>query len=283
MKAPSWALRRSPHSARTASGSWRRGHDAGQDGVLPVVADVGDAVGPAHHLALGGRRRRARPAVVARSRRAVSAAQVERSEGDVGAPRRVVEPTGQVGVERVLAGVAARPVAAVVAEGDRLGEGHVQPAGPGDGRGDLGHLERVGEPGALVVLRGRRRPGSCRPAGGTTSECRMRSRSRSKQVRQASGCSGSVRVAGVGGPRRSRRQQRVLELPGAPIVPAAPAVEPGPGGPTRGAGPDAGARVGVGQADGPGIARHGRCPAGTALRLPGRGRAVHVQQSAPSQ
>ena len=41
---------------------------------------------------------------------------------------------------------------AVVAEGDGLGERDVQPAGPGDGGGDLRHLERVGQPGALVVL-----------------------------------------------------------------------------------------------------------------------------------
>ena len=68
------------------------------------------------------------------------------------APRRVVEPAGHVGVERVLAGVAAGPVAAVVAEGDGLGEGHVEAAGPGDGGGDLRHLERVGEAGALMVL-----------------------------------------------------------------------------------------------------------------------------------
>ncbi len=67
-------------------------------------------------------------------------------------PRRVVEALGDVGVEGVLAGVAARAVTAVVAEGDGLGEGHVQPAGAGHPGGHLGHLEGVGEPGPLVVL-----------------------------------------------------------------------------------------------------------------------------------
>ena len=53
----------------------------------------------------------------------------------------------------ILGGVTARAVAAVVAEGDGLDQGHVEPAGPGDGRGDLRHLEGVGQPGALVIGR----------------------------------------------------------------------------------------------------------------------------------
>ena len=48
--------------------------------------------------------------------------------------------------------MAARAVAAVVAEGDGLGEGDVEAAGAGDGRGHLGDLEGVGEPGPLMVL-----------------------------------------------------------------------------------------------------------------------------------
>ena len=43
-------------------------------------------------------------------------------------------------------------VPAVVAEGDGLGEGHVEADGPGDGRGHLGHLQGMGEAGALVVV-----------------------------------------------------------------------------------------------------------------------------------
>ena len=76
-----------------------------------------------------------------------------RGARDTSAPHGgVVEPLGQVGVERVLAGVAAGTVPAVVAQGDGLGERHVEPAGPGDGRGHLGHLEGVGQPGPLVVV-----------------------------------------------------------------------------------------------------------------------------------
>ena len=151
MKAPSCAARRSPQRARTDSGSRRGGDDAGGDGVLPVVADVGDAVGPAHHLALGGGRGRPGPAVVADAVEGLGA-QVERGQRDVGPPRGVVEAAGEVGVEGVLAGVAARAVAAVVAEGDGLGERHVEPAGPGHAGGHLGHLQGVGEAGPLVVL-----------------------------------------------------------------------------------------------------------------------------------
>ena len=66
-------------------------------------------------------------------------------------PRGVVEALGQIGIQSVLAGVAARSVPAVVAEGDGLGQGHVEPARPGHRRRHLGHLEGVGQPGPLVV------------------------------------------------------------------------------------------------------------------------------------
>ena len=59
----------------------------------------------------------------------------------------------EVGAERVLAGVAAWPVPAVVTEGDGLGQGDVEPERRGDATGDLRHLERVCQPGALVVVR----------------------------------------------------------------------------------------------------------------------------------
>src|SRR5207248_11331525 len=47
---------------------------------------------------------------------------------------------------------AAGTVAAVVAKGDGLGEGDVEQGGTGDTGGDLGHLEGVGEAGALMVV-----------------------------------------------------------------------------------------------------------------------------------
>jgi hypothetical protein len=68
------------------------------------------------------------------------------------APHGVVEPAGHVRAERVLAGVAARAVPAVVAERDRLGECDVEAEGLSDRRGHLGDLEGVREPGALVVV-----------------------------------------------------------------------------------------------------------------------------------
>src|SRR5687767_13775418 len=54
--------------------------------------------------------------------------------------------------ESLFAGVSARAVPAVVPEVDRLGEGDVEPGGPGHGGGDLGHFQGVGEPGALMVI-----------------------------------------------------------------------------------------------------------------------------------
>ena len=54
-------------------------------------------------------------------------------------------------VERLLAGVAERRVAGVVAEPDRLDEILVQPQRAGDDAGDPGRLERVGHARAVVV------------------------------------------------------------------------------------------------------------------------------------
>ena len=56
------------------------------------------------------------------------------------------------GLKASSRGVAARPVAAVVPEGDRLGQCHVEPDGAGDRGRHLRHLDRVGQPGALMVL-----------------------------------------------------------------------------------------------------------------------------------
>ena len=83
----------------------------------------------------------------------VSAHRLSGGERDVGAPHaRGRSPPATYGRQRVLAGVAARAVAAVVAERDRLGERDVEAERPGDRRGHLGDLEGVGEPGALVVV-----------------------------------------------------------------------------------------------------------------------------------
>ena len=60
-------------------------------------------------------------------------------------------PSARARVERLLAGVAERRVAGVVAEPDRLDEILVQPQRAGDDAGDPGRLERVGHARAVVV------------------------------------------------------------------------------------------------------------------------------------
>ena len=120
--------------------------------IFEVVADVGDAVRPGHDLALERGGDGPAPGVVADSVEGFFA-QIERGQRDVGTPDGVVEPLVQVRRERFLAGMAARPVAAVVAQRDRLGQCHVEAACTRDRGGHLGHLERVREPRAQVVRR----------------------------------------------------------------------------------------------------------------------------------
>ena len=67
----------------------------------------------------------------------------------------VVEAAGHQLVDDAFAGVAERRVAEVVAERDRFGQLLVQPQDLRDGARDLRHLERVGEPGAVVIARRR--------------------------------------------------------------------------------------------------------------------------------
>ena len=127
------------------------GHDAGVHGVLQVVGTVGDPVRPADDLALDRARRRAGPGVVADAVQGLGA-QVVLAQHDVGAPGTVVVALGNVGVEGVLAGVATRSVTAVVTEGDGLDQRDVDRGPPGDRGRHLGDLQRVGQPGALVVV-----------------------------------------------------------------------------------------------------------------------------------
>ena len=272
MKAPSWALRRSPHSVRTAGGQLVRGDDAGQHGVLPVVADVRDPVGPADHLALGRRRRRARPAVVGDPVDGLGA-QVERGEGDERAPGRVVE------ARRARRGRARPRWRGRRARARSRGRARwprsaatFRPAGPRDGGGDLRHLERVGEAGALVVLGEHEDLGLAgqAPEGGGVQDA------------VAVALEAGAPAVGLLGLGAGRRRPTARVAPGASSASssssrslrarAAPAGgAPRPRGRRPGRGPDPGVRVGVGQADRPGVAGHRRCPAGTALRLAGRG------------
>ena len=190
MKAPSCcgAL---PHRARTTRGQHLGADDAGGDGVLEVVADVGDAVGPRHDLALGRGRRRPGPGVVADAVERLDA-EVERGEHRRRRPRRVVVPAVDVGRQGVLAGVAARAVAAVVAEGDGLGERDVEAEARATDVAtwatSRAWVSRVrwwssGKTNTCVLPARRRK----------AVACRMRSRSRSKQVRSGSGSSATAR------------------------------------------------------------------------------------------
>jgi len=127
------------------------GDDASGDRIFEVVADVGDAIGPTDHLAFGRGRGRATPGVISDAVERLRA-QIEWNERDVGSPLRVIESAGNERRQRVFARVTARTVTAVVAEGDGFGECDVEAERPGHRHGHLGHLERVGEPRALMVV-----------------------------------------------------------------------------------------------------------------------------------
>ena len=136
----------------------------GSDRVVDVVVDVGDAVHQPHDLALE-RGRLGRPAGVADDpvadrHRQVQALPVALERVDD--PQRVLvvqergpEPLRQAAVERVLADVAERRMAEIVAEPDRLDEILVERQRARDGRETLRDLERVRQPRAVVVA-GRR-------------------------------------------------------------------------------------------------------------------------------
>ncbi len=79
-------------------------------------------------------------------------AQVEWNQGDVGAPKRMIEAMRDKWRECVFAGMPARAMATVVADRNRLGEGDVESDCLGDRASDLSHLECVGESGALMIV-----------------------------------------------------------------------------------------------------------------------------------
>ena len=132
---------------------WQRqgSDDSRRHRVFEVVAHVGDAVGPTDHLTLGRERRGSRPRVVADAVERFGA-QVERLQGDVGTPHRMIEAAGNIRRERVFAGVSAGAVAAIVAESDCLGEGGVQSERACDRGGYLSDFEGVREASALMVV-----------------------------------------------------------------------------------------------------------------------------------
>ena len=141
--------------AAAAFGHDRREHvdaqDPGGHRVFEVVAHVGDAIGPRHHLTLRCLRCRQAPGMVPDSVEGLGA-QVERLQRDVGTPGRMVEPAVEVRGQRVLAGMSTRPVPAVVPDRDRLDERNVQAQRLGHRPCHLGDLEGVGHARALVVV-----------------------------------------------------------------------------------------------------------------------------------
>ena len=158
----------------------------------------------------------ARPRVVADTIEGL-VAQVERGQRHVRPPHRMVEPRRRKIPRASSLDVAPRPVPAVVPEGDRLGERHVEPTAPATAVAtwatSSAWVRRVrwwsaGKTNTWVLPARRRK----------AVECRMRSRSRSKQVRRGSGSSARAR-----GPRRGPGWRRGRAPgPRAPRVGVAP-------------------------------------------------------------
>ena len=150
----------------------------------------------------------------------------------------MVEPPVEVRGQGVLAGVTPGAVATVVTEGDGLGQGHVEPAGPGDARGHLGHFQGVGQAGALVVVGEHEDLGLAgQPAEGRGVEDPVPIPLEAGPP--AVGLLGPVAVSGPGGPGGRRGQPLEVDLfPGLALQPRV------------GAGPTgAGVAVGVGEGD----------------------------------
>ena len=57
----------------------------------------------------------------------------------------------QAGIQRPLPGMAERGMAEVMRQRQRLGEVFIQPELAGQRAGDLGHLQRMGQPGAVMI------------------------------------------------------------------------------------------------------------------------------------
>ncbi len=195
-------------------------------------------------------------------------------------PGRMVEAVGQEGVEGILAGVATRAVPAVVPEGDGLGQGDVQPTGPGDGRGHLRHLERVGEPGALVVRREDEDlclAGQAAEGGGVEDPVAVAFEAGAPRV-GVLGHGAIACPARTGGPGS---QEGRLEFEALRAVPWSRRRRR-MGRTALGWRTDAGVRVLVSQPDRPRVAGHRGCPAHAALRPTCARNTTHVVQSARS-
>ena len=138
------------------------GEHPGADRVVDVVVDVGDAVDDADDLPLE-RLRLVGPGVledpVAHLLREVEPAAVALEALDdaqrvLVVAEAVAAALAQQLVERLLAGVAERRMAEVVAEADRLDEILVQPQRTADAARDAGRLERVRQARAEMIALG---------------------------------------------------------------------------------------------------------------------------------
>ena len=78
--------------------------------------------------------------------------EVQWLQGHLGPPDGVVVAPFDEGIEGVLAGVASRPMAAVMPECDGFGQRHVQSEGPRNAGCNLRNLEGVRQPSPLVVV-----------------------------------------------------------------------------------------------------------------------------------
>ena len=149
-----------PSSSISAPGQVLEAQHAGAERVVDVVVDVGDPVDQPHDPALRAspagcgpvwRRMPSRTCSVRLSR---SISSTTRSECSLWR-KRVPPALAHARVEHLLADVAERRVAEVVAEPDRLGQVLVEPQRPRHVARDPAGLERVREPGAVVVALGR--------------------------------------------------------------------------------------------------------------------------------
>ena len=153
-KVPTCSERRVPTTSRTSagrsSGSRIPARTASSKSWQTYAIRSAHATTSPSGVAGGGRRHE-----WLRTPSSVSTAEVELGERDVGAVDRVVvAAVREVRRERLLRRVPGRAVPAVVGEGDRLHERDAQVGGPGDAGGHLRDLDRVGEPGAEMVVFG---------------------------------------------------------------------------------------------------------------------------------
>ena len=139
--------------------------DPGPQGVIKVMIDIGDDVGEADYLAFQGAGQfgfilgndiviafgMADDTVTDLEGEIEALAIVFEEVNNPQAMEVVFKSTRMQLVEGGFAGMAKRGVTEIVAEGDGLSQGFVETEGRGDGPGDLGHLQHMGQSGAVMI------------------------------------------------------------------------------------------------------------------------------------